>query len=262
MKEKLQNFPSVHFISIQESENRRSVLYDQFEKYGITKIIPHVFEKYNPNNYEIETTEWWAKDKEGYLGCTTSHLSAIKEWYDTTDESYAFFCEDDISFDSVDYWNFTWEEFVNRLPTNWGSIQLVLFRNEMFKFFQPEVHVRNRCWCDGSTTGYLITREHAKNLLDHYYVDGKKFILKYQGVDIGIRDEWATYPTPEALMFSIFDRGVYAFPLFVENPNFDTTVWDLSEEVPQFHWPCYTAIMDWWRERGMNMNIDDFFGRV
>lgn len=257
---KLKNFPPINFVSIKESKNRREVLYDQFEKYELRNITPNIFEKYGKITHKIHSSDWWAKDKLGYLGTTTSHLKAIKNWYENTDELYAFFCEDDISFDTVQYWNFTWQEFFNRLPSDWGCIQFVLFRNDMFLFFQPEVHFRHRCWCDGSTTGYLITRKHAKNLLDHYY-NGEEFFFVYKGTDRDIREEWATYPSPETIIYSIFNSSVYSFPLFVENPNFDTTVWDLDGEVPTFHHPCYNSIMNWWKDRGTNMSLDDFFIR-
>jgi GR25 family glycosyltransferase involved in LPS biosynthesis len=262
-KEKLRNFPPINFISISESYNRREVLYKQFEDYEVGNITPHIFERYNPDKHIVHSIDWWAKDKEGYLGCTTSHLKAIKRWYENTNEQYAFFCEDDISFDSVKYWNFTWKEFFDALPSDWSCVQLVLFRNEMFKFFQPDVHFRHRCWCDWSSTGYIITRNHAKNLLDHYY-DGETFWFEYMGTDKNIRDEWAKYPTTETIMFSIFDSPVYIFPLFVENPNLQTTVWDLNqpESVPSFHWPCYNQIINWWESKGCNTTLNEIFDVV
>lgn len=259
---RLRNFPPVNFISIEESEDRRKVLYEQFKKNGIKNITPHIFEKYNPDKHIIKTTDWWGRDKEGYLGATTSHIKAIKTWYETTDEPYAFFCEDDLSLETVQYWNFTWEQFFNSLPYDWTCVQMVVTGSDVFKFFQPEVHFRNRCWCDSAATAYLITREHAKSLLDNYYLDGETFFIEYKGIDKDGRDEWATYPTTETIVYSNFGKPIYTFPLFVENPRFDTTVWDLNGEVPQFHWPCYDAIMDWWKTRGKDMTLNGFFARI
>jgi GR25 family glycosyltransferase involved in LPS biosynthesis len=44
----------------------------------------------------------------GEIGCVTSHLKAIKHWYETSDSPYAIIMEDDCNLDLVKYWNFTW----------------------------------------------------------------------------------------------------------------------------------------------------------
>ena len=115
----------------------------------------------------MDTYGQW-KLSQGSRGPVTSHLKAIREWLQTTDDECAFFCEDDLSLETVQYWNFTWEEFVDILPKNWDCVQLCLLR-EYFSDFKIEF--RNRCWCDWSACAYLITRKYAQNLVDTYYYD-------------------------------------------------------------------------------------------
>ena len=48
----------------------------------------------------------------GEIGCTTSHLNAMKRFIDTSDAPYAVMMEDDCSLDLVQFWNFHMERFL------------------------------------------------------------------------------------------------------------------------------------------------------
>jgi GR25 family glycosyltransferase involved in LPS biosynthesis/predicted O-methyltransferase YrrM len=259
ISEKLKNFPSVNFVSIEESQDRRNVLYEMFEEYKISNVTPHIYKRYSDEDHKII---------EGPLinhtgkGVVTSHLKAIREWYESTDEEYTIICEDDLSFDSVKYWNFTWQDFFNSLPQDWNLVQLCLIREDMFCFFNPEVKLRNRCWCDWSTCAYLISRKHAENLIKNYYPDD--FIhLEYKGTDKELREReetsyWFCLPSVENIIYSPLEGsqgGVYTFPLFVENVSFNST-WSGRTD----NWlnvKSHDEIMNWWKAKGQNKNLND-----
>jgi predicted O-methyltransferase YrrM/GR25 family glycosyltransferase involved in LPS biosynthesis len=256
VSEKLKNFPSVNFVSIEESQERRDVLYEMFEEYEISNVTPHIYKRYSDSDHKII---------EGPLinhtgkGVVTSHLKTIREWYESTDEEYTLICEDDFSFDSVKYWNFTWKEFFRQLPKDWNLIQLCLIREDMFCFFNPEVKLRNRCWCDWSNCAYLISRKHAENLIKNYYP--ADFIhLEYKGTDKELREEegnsyWFLFPHAENIVYSSFEGGIYTFPLFVENVSFNST-WSGKTD----NWlnrQSRNQILDWWRTKGQNKNLND-----
>ena len=260
IKNKLKNFPSVNFISIEESQNRRDILYKEFERCGIEKVTPHIYKRYNDEDHCI--IEGQLKNNDG-KGPVTSHLKAIKEWYENTDEDYAFFCEDDLSFDSVKYWNFTWEQFIESSPNNWEIFQLSLTRENMFIYFDPNVKIRNRCWCDWSCLAYLITRKHAKKLIENYifYNSYLKqcFHLEYKGTDKHLREQqeasfWFLLPQVENIIYSYFGGGHYSFPLFVENVSFEATWYDHDR---QSNIKCYNEIMDWWKNEGHSKTLED-----
>ena len=256
-KNKLNNFPSLNFIGITESENRRKELYQNCEEYNIKNVVPHLYDKYKTGDHEIKVQEWWGNFP-AYLGTTTSHLRAIHDWYYGTDEPYAFFCEDDVSFETVKYWNFTWEEFFNKLPQGWECIQLSVMRGNMFLFWQPEVYVRHRCWDDYGCVAYLMTRNHAKRLLDSYY-DGKSFNLEYDGQDKYTREGWATLPIIETLIYTNYrDNSVFVFPLFVEDINLGTTVWGDDNKVFEEHQHYHKEITEWWKNKGQYFTLDDY----
>lgn len=257
--EKLKNFPSVNFISIEESQERRDVLYEMFEKYGISNVTPHIYKRYSDEDHKIIEGPLTAQISNGPV---TSHLKAIREWYESTNEEYTIICEDDFSFDSVKYWNFTWEEFFRQLPKDWNLIQLCLIREDMFCFFNPEVKLRNRCWCDWSCCAYLISRKHAENLIKNYYPDDC-IHLEYKGIDKQLRENenssyWSCLPSSENIIYSPFEdiRGeIYAFPLFVENISFNST-WSGTTD----NWlnvKCHDEIMNWWKITGQNKNLND-----
>jgi dTDP-4-dehydrorhamnose reductase len=265
-KSKMKGFPSINFISIPESEDRRISLYQSAKEYGITPIRSYIYERYKEGDHKIQFPDpkelpdykWTFPD--ACLGAFTSHFKMIKDWYENTNEPYALFCEDDISFETVDYWNFTWEEFFNNLPKDWNCIQLSLTRYEstMFMFFDPDVYLRHRCWCDWSACAYLITRERAKRLLDTYY-DGETFIWDYRGSDKQIRKEhyqsWPYEPGIETIIYSILDdKPVHTFPLFVEKCQFDSTVWNGKAD---FYTYSYEAIIDWWKTKGRSLSLKD-----
>ena len=258
--QKLKNFPSVNFVSIEESQDRRNVLYEMFEKYGISNVTPHIYKRYIDEDHKII---------EGPLinhtgkGVVTSHLKAIREWYESTDEEYTLICEDDFSFDTVKYWNFTWKEFFRQLPKDWNLIQLCLIREDMFCFFNPEVKLRNRCWCDWSACAYLITRKHAENLIKNYYPDDY-IHLEYKGTDKELREReetsyWCLFPHVENMIYSPFEGsqgGIYTFPLFVENVSFNST-WSGRDD----NWlnvQSRDEIINWWETKGQNKNLEDF----
>lgn len=270
-KEKFKNFPSVNFISIPQSKLRRNLLYANLEKYGIRTLRPYIYDVYKKGDHKVifpdpnELPDYIFPFPDGVMGSFTSHLKAIKDWYENTNEPYAFFCEDDISFETVQYWNFTWEEFFNKIPKDWECVQLTLIRNEptMFAFFQPEVHFRHRCWCDFGVA-HLITRNRAKKLLDVYY-DGKTFVWDYRGSDKQLRKEqhyqtWPYEPGIETILYSILDnKPVYTFPLFVANTNLRTTVWGDKQSEMDIQGYSYSSIIEWWKTRGKYLSIEDIF---
>ena len=256
IEEKLKNFPSVNFISIEESEDRRKILHQQFEKCGITNVKGHIFKRYRDEDHKIIEGPL---SNQSARGPVTSHLKAIKEWYNNTNEPYTFVCEDDLSLETVKYWNFTWEQFFNSLPEQWNLVQLCLIREgDMFLYFDPEVKVRNRCWCDWSACAYLISREQVKNVIENYYPDDTMY-LEYKGVDKNIREQqeasfWFLLPHSENLIYSYFSGGMYSFPLFVEDISFQS-IWGNPNS--NLNAKSHYDIVNWWKTKGLSKTLNE-----
>lgn len=252
-RDKLSNFPSINYISIEESKDRRELLENKIKEFGLLNVTPHIFKKYTDDDHHYTGSSFV-----NFLGMgrgpLTSHLKAIKDWYFNTDEEYSFFCEDDISFESVKYWNFTWEQFFERLPKDWGCVQLCWVREQMFAFSVDGVSLRPRCWCDWSACAYLMSRKHAKELISSYYRDGS-FNLDYCGKDSHERPDWALRPTAETIIFSSL-TPVYGFPLFVEDVIGCKTVLG-NENGRGYNYSSYETIINWWKNEGVSLSITD-----
>jgi GR25 family glycosyltransferase involved in LPS biosynthesis len=264
---KLKNFPPVNFISIEESEDRRKILYKNFEKYGITQITPHIYKKYNVDDDKVVGTDVDILMPKKHRGPVTSHLKSIKKWYETTNDEYAFFCEDDLSFESIKYWNFTWENFFNRLPKNWQSVQLsFICTSKQYidrRFSNCEDIFRERDWCDWSACAYLIKRSHAKNIVNNYF-NGDQIILEYKGYDWYKRLEFDyrwMIPCSETMVYTNFyEETNYVIPLFLESLDFSST-WttDKYDEEESIHNFSHNMILNWWKNNGKNLTLDQIF---
>ena len=251
MIDKLKNLPKIHYISLEENIERRTNLENWFKKYNITNYIPHLFKRFEEYNYNLigPYVDSLAPHSKGPI---TSHFTLLKEWYETTNESYTLIVEDDLSLAPVEYWNFTWEEFFNALPKDWNCIQLVLIREYLCDNYIFEKR-KEQDWCAGA---YLIKREYVKLLLDLYYFDN------YFNLDI---KDLTSPPVIEHLLFTN-KPGVYCFPLFVED-CYNTHSSLLPENVhaelingqgPMHHF-SYDCVINWWKNKGAFMNIDNIF---
>lgn len=268
-KDKLNNFPSINIISIVGSEERRQVLYNMFENYSIDNYSLHLFNRYVDEDHNIVSNDADIYVDKTYRGPLTSHLQAIKRWYETTDEEYAIFFEDDVSFDAVKYWNFTWNEFFDSLPTNWECVQLCAIATH--KNVMEQILGRNRIsrrdWSDWSCAAYLIKRSHAKKLIDAYLPE-ETFYLDYKGWDRELRNKYHycfIVPTPENIVYTLFEdtkdsQSVYLFPLFLENISFSSTWCESdthSDDENSLHNFSRKFAEDWWKSKGVKLSIED-----
>lgn len=244
---KLQNFPTVYYTTLEESLDRQSSINYQFEKYGINPI-PIISKRYNQDS-DIVTGRFLESMNPGTIGCAVSHLKAIKKWYYETDELYAFFCEDDLSLDTVEYWNFTWEEFIESIPEDADCIQLLRLNEGGLS---NDFNFRKRKNNDWSVTAYIITRDYAKKIIDEHCIDNE-FNLEIKDQDI--------MPLIE---YIIFNHGVtYSIPLFVENIELETTFISSEGHNKELHENThvrsYESTIKWWETIGKDQKLIEFF---
>ena len=249
---KLENFPQVNFIGIEESIERRKNLIKQFSCYNIENLTPHIFKRYHEYNHNL-TGKFIADLHENSKGPVTSHIKAIKSWYDSTNEEYAFFCEDDLSLEPVNYWSFTWTEFFSNLPCDWECVQLTWISPN-----NKSIELRERLWDDWGAAAYIIKREYAKKIIDKYYVNENTFSL-----DIG---ETNLIPIVENILFAGTGK-VYNIPMFVEDvKNVKSTYFgkDLVEINGQgeYHWESYYWIINWWKNKGQYIDIKNIIKKI
>lgn len=239
----LENFPPVYYVTLEDSIDRQKELEQQFEKYG---VIPKAIKskRFSESN-DVITGKYVYQLTGPTQGCVVSHLKAIRTWYESNESEYAFFCEDDLSLKTVDYWNFKWEEFIERLPEDCECVQLMTIRGDF-----DEINFRDRKWDDWSETAYIINRDYAKKLIDSYCI-GDTFHLELKNLDV--------MPIGENILFTNIGK-VYTFPLFVENTDISTTdINDIELKEGQKPNHVYSSeyVYDWWKQNGKSKPIDE-----
>lgn len=239
----LENFPPVYYVTLEDCVDRQEKLEGEFLSYGI-KPNAIKSKRFSESN-DIITGKYLYQLTGPTQGCIVSHLKAIKQWYESEESDYAFFCEDDLSLKTVDYWDFKWEEFIERLPEDCECVQLMTIRGDF-----ENISFRERQWDDWSETAYIMNRDYAKKIIDNYcIVDTFHLELKNSNV----------MPIGENILFTNLGK-VYTFPMFVENVDIPTTdVNDTEVEHGQKPNHIYSSeyVYDWWVKNGKTKTIDE-----
>jgi len=247
---KLDGLPSVHCITLKESVDRRQNLLKWFDQYSVPKYTINVFDRnVNLEHYRFHEQEFNIIPL-NVKKILISHFSVLRKWYETTNESSIIIFEDDVSLETVQYWNFTWEEFENRLPNDCKCIQLTIikYKCEPYIFDNREPYRRGH-W---SACAYFMKRDYVKHLLDTYNPEPNLFLTSVHGLGTSI------LPELEQILFLDIQRRVYVFPLFVEDYyKLNSTISDGKYE---HRYASHDCVINWWKEHGKNLTIDQIMG--
>ena len=247
---KLKNFGPIYYLNLDDHLERREYMESQFKYWEIenyTRIS--AYDGREDDLSDIISGRYPDNMTSGEIGCTTSHLKAIKHWYETSDSPYAVIMEDDCNIDIARFWNFTWEDFIARVPYCWDVIQLAIICT-------GDIHVpiHTRFVNDFSTACYVITKHHAEKLLK-YHVRGEKYKL-----DNGVKPR----PVADDL---IYNSGVtYASPLLLYKLELGSSIH--PEHIDIFHKNSHDGILNFWQQAGASMTIEQitdynpYLGRV
>ena len=247
---KLKNFGPLYYINLDGQPERDAAMQSMCKYWELNPTRISAFDGRNSSLNHILEGSHDIGISSGEVGCVTSHLKAIKQWYETTDTPYAIFAEDDVSFDTARFWKFTWDEFVEKLPYDWDVVQLAIINPGVV---YASMHAR---WVnDFSTACFMVTRHHAKKLIDHHCV-GDKFRL-----DQGVKPR----PVADDLIYNC--GRTYAIPLFHYKIEMGSSIH--PEHIEVFHKGSHEGILSHWREQLAQMedqsglfNYDPYFGRI
>jgi GR25 family glycosyltransferase involved in LPS biosynthesis len=237
---KLKGFEPVYVINLKSRTDRFDYINQQLKDNNLSNynIIEAVdgsstdWESLVFNRHHLSLTD-------SELGATISHLSTIKKWLETSDSEYAIIIEDDLSFETVKYWNFTFEDFLNSIKPKYDVLQFCIIHN-----FQVNTSFHMREHRDWSAACYLITKEGAKKIVDKYFVDGK-YVLP------------SDY---RALADFIIYHGVksYSKPLFTYSMDFETSVTsphntkEHKEHPDGIHHKSRRDVISFWEQNGVS----------
>ena len=247
---KLKGLPPIYYLNLDEQPERKQYMEDQFKYWEIenyTRIS--AYDGRQDDLSDIIKGKYPEDMTSGEIGCTTSHLKAIQYWYENSDSPYAIFMEDDVDLQLVRFWNFTWKDFVSKIPYDWDVIQLAIICT-------GDLHVKlhKRFVNDFSTACYMITRHHAEKILKFHIRDGK-----YK-LDQGVR--------PRAVADDlIYNSGnTFSIPLFLYRIELGSSIH--PEHIDVFHRASHDGLLQFWEKQGHDMTIDDlmnydpYLGRI
>jgi hypothetical protein len=247
---KLEGFGPVYCINLDGQPDRWEYMKSQFEYWGIenyTRIS--ACDGRDDDLGDILKGRYPENVSSGEVGCITSHLKAIKYWYETSDSPYAVIMEDDCKLDVARYWNFTWREFYSKIPYDWDVVQLAIICT-------GDIHVslHKRFVNDFSTACYIINRHHAEKLL-RFHTKGDKFKL-----DNGIKPR----PVADDLIYN--SGNTYSIPLLLYHIPLGSSIH--PEHIDAFHKGSHDGILNFWSQNGANidltalMDYNPYLGRV
>ena len=247
---KLKNFGPIYYLNLDDQPERKQYMEDQFRYWEIedyTRIS--AYDGRDDDLGSILKGRYPENVTSGEVGCITSHLKAIKHWYETSDSPYAVIMEDDCNLDLVKYWDFTWTDFCSRLPYDWDVVQLAIICT-------GNIHValHKRFVNDFSTACYIITRHHAEKLIRHH-IRGDKYKL-----DNGVK--------PRAVADDlVYNSGnTFSIPLLLYKLELGSSIH--PEHIDIFHRNSHDGILNFWQQNGANLtienltNYDPYLGRV
>ena len=248
---KLNGFPPVYYLNLDEEPERDVYMKAQLKYWEIenyTRIsaydgrdgrdLGHILKGRYPDGMSS-----------GEVGCTTSHLKAMKEFL-KTDAPCAIIMEDDCDIGTVFHWHFTWKDFFCKVPYDYDVVQLAIINPA-----QVNVRIHKRFINDFSTACYLITRRHAQKLID-LHVRGDKYKL-----DNGVK--------PRAVADDlIYNSGnTFAIPLFLYRLELGSSIH--KEHLDVYHKSSHEGMWNFWKIDSTNVedwnvifDYDPYYGTL
>lgn len=252
---KIDQLPKLVCITT-ENNTRIENFINQCKTYNIVDYEIYSFPRFKDSDF-ILNGKYIDRIHTNSKGPITSHVKAIKKWYDSFDDDYVCIVEDDINLKTIDQWSFTWSEFINILPKDWDCVQLCLIRES---FDNIPIKIRPRLNKDLGCQAYLITRNYAKKIIDKYYINDFEFNFDINNVniqvDINQYQFYDLFPIIENVLFEGLGH-VYNMPLFTE--DCDNTKSNFYEDInannDECHINSYNFINNWWENIGKNLSI-------
>ncbi len=253
---KLKGIPHFRYLNLDNREDRKKHMEEQFQKYGITDYVRVSADRYGPHNYEewkklltiADYGKYIRKDNVCYVSILVNQLQSIIDWYNSNQSETCIIAEDDLNMDTAKFWPFTWEYFFSHLPCNWDCVQLQVIGGNWIPMGLTQRSRNNH-----GATAYLINRRYAEKLISMHYIDGKfTFYNNY-----GYCKPWPEYHN-QSPDFVPFEIGVtYSFPIFITNSTFGSDCYDGKINMMAKKSDYLTA--KWWKEESPKYSLLDLF---
>jgi len=254
---KLNGLPPVYYLNLDEEPERMMYMEAQLKYWEIenyTRIsaydgrdgrdLGHILKGRYPDGMSS-----------GEVGCTTSHLKAMKYFLDNSDAPCAIMMEDDCDIGTASHWPFEWRDFFCKIPYDYDVVQLAIINPA-----QVNVRIHKRFVNDFSTAAYLISRHHAEKLVRLHCRGGYTGEQTYK-LDNGVK--------PRAVADDlIYNSGnTFAIPLFLYRIELGSSIH--AEHLNVFHKSSYEGMWNFWKIDSTNVedwnvifDYDPYYGTL
>ena len=252
---KLQGIGHIYCINLDEQPERWEFMSNQFKYWEITDYTRiSAYDGREDDLSDIISGRYPDTMTSGEIGCTTSHLNALKNFLDNSDAPYAVIMEDDCNLEMAKFWNFTWTDFMAHAPYDYDVIQIAIICT-------GDIHVRlhKRFVNDFSTACYVISRHHAEKLVRLHCRGGYTGKQTYK-LDQGVKPR----PVADDLIYN--SGNTFAIPLLLYKTELGSSIHPIH--IDAFHNKNYEAQYNFWLTNGSNVDIkaymdyDPYLGRI
>jgi GR25 family glycosyltransferase involved in LPS biosynthesis len=231
MKNALKDFGPIYVINLKSREDRLNNIKKEFNKHGVKDYT--IIEAVDGSNEDlsllVENPES-LKISKNEIACTVSHLKTIKHWLDTSKSEYAIIIEDDLILDTVNDWQWTWNEFLSKIDLDYEMLQLSIIHRDRINTSLHYREVR-----DSSTACYLIKRSWAEKLVNTY-IQNDKIVFKTMIGPAAVAD------------YLIYHKAIcLAFPLFTYSLDLGSSI--NEEHVDTIHKKSRQEVLDFWKTK-------------
>ena len=203
------------YINMDKSLDRKKYMEDQFKNINVNF---HRIKGLNGNNIENGKIDG-VNFKNNFnlsnseIGCTISHLKAIKKAYDYKCD-VAIICEDDVNFITCTL-NPDIKYIINNAPKDWEIIQLIT-NPYTEKNNNTDKYVKRHPQTYFCTACYAINRIGMKKIIDYSYIDQTFVLNKTKKTPKGQADNY---------IYDIVNTYSYFPNIFsVDNTELDSTI--------------------------------------
>ena len=232
---KLKGIGPIYYINLDDQPERKQYMEDMFAYWEVDNYERvSAYDGRNDDLSDIIHGRYPENMSSGEIGCTTSHLKLLKHYLETSDSPYCVVMEDDVDINVAKFWNFTWGQFIARLPYDYDVTQLAIICPGTL-----HVNLHRRFVNDFSTACYIITRHHAEKVVK-FHCRGDKYKLDYAIKPRAVADDL------------IYNSGnTFAIPLFLYKIELGSSIH--TEHVDTFHKNTYESLWNFWKVDATNV---------
>ena len=112
---KLEGFGPIYVVNMEKSSHRKQYIVEHFSKYSVFDytFVNAVDGSKEDINSLLNNPINESIISKNEISCTISHLKAIEHWLENSESEYAIIVEDDVSLETVDFWEFSWKNFLD-----------------------------------------------------------------------------------------------------------------------------------------------------